>query len=109
MSDTESGENVVDFPAAQEPPPLLIGPFQYHAVVVDGRQVPGLTGRPDGDGIALVVDHRFTATFPPELARQAAWLIAEATAVAQGYPHFGAASKDRPFAPRMAELGKPDQ
>ena len=99
--------NVVDLPPPTGRPSLLVGPFEYHAVVVDGRRVPGLTGFPDGDGIALVVDGRFSATFPTELAYQAAWLIAEAMAIAHGYPHFGATSKDRPFAPQMSEITTP--
>lgn len=90
----------VPFPPRPAPPELLCGPFTYHKVVVEGRAIPGLTGAPDGEGhTALIVDGRFMATFPDEFARQAAWLIANAIAVAQGYPCLSATAKDRPFAP----------
>jgi hypothetical protein len=92
--------SVVDFPQSPARPDLLVGPFEYWKVVVDGRAIPHLTGFHDGGGIALVVDGRFAATFPPELAHQAARLIANAMAVAEGYPHMGATSKEQPFAPQ---------
>ena len=94
MSDND--DTIVEFPQAPE---LLVGPFQEWRVVVDGRFVPRLDGRADGDDIWLTVDRRFTAKFPKDLAYQAAALIAEAMAICSGYPHFGADSKAQPFAP----------
>jgi hypothetical protein len=88
-------------------PPLLVGPFSEYRVIVDGRVVPNLTGIrcPHTGKISLCVDRRFAGQFSTEEdARQAAWLIAEAMAIASGYPHFGADSKDRPFAPRAMEV-----
>lgn len=96
--------NVVQMPPAQQPPGLLVGPFEQWRVQVDGRIIPRLTGYHDGDKIALVVDGRFSASFAEDDARQAAWLIAQAMAVSEGYPHLGAASKERPFAPQGAEI-----
>lgn len=92
--------DIIDLPT-KEPPPFLVGPFQEWRVVVEGRFVPGLTGRKDSDGtIWLTVDRRFAQPFSTlEDAHGAAVLIAEAMAVAHGYPHFSAPSIDRPFAP----------
>jgi hypothetical protein len=89
------------------PPSLLIGPFTEYCVVVEGRDIPGLTGYPDGDKIALVVDRRFSASFAPEDAHQAAWLIAQALAIGAGYPWLGATSKNQPFAAQAMELKTP--
>lgn len=92
-------------------PDLLIGPFTSYKVVVDGRIVPGLTGFPNNGETTLVVDDRFSATFDNDTARQVAWLLSEAIAVAYGYSHAGAKSKDKPFAPMimdLASIGDPD-
>jgi len=91
-------DNVIEL-KTEEPPPLLIGPFTVSKVMVDGRIIPGLTGWEEGDKTWLCVDDRFGAGFPTEYARQAAWLIANAMAIACGYSHLGAENKDRPFAP----------
>lgn len=90
-------DNVLEF-KKNELPPLLIGPFEEYRVIVDGRIVPNLTAFKEGDDIALVVDHRFSSTFSPDRARDVAYLIAQASAVASGYSHFCADSKDHPFA-----------
>lgn len=79
-------------------PDLLVGPFQEWRVQVDGRIIPRLTGFRDGDKIALVVDRRFSASFLEDDARQAAWLIAQAMAIGEGYSYLGAPNKERPFA-----------
>ena len=97
-------DNVTQFPT-RELPPLLIGPFQEWRVIVEGRAIPRLTGYKEGDKIALVVDGRFSATFSEADARQVAWLIANATAIAEGYPWLGAESKNQPFAPICSEIG----
>lgn len=99
-------DSVVDFPQPPQQPPLLIGPFEYHQVVVEGRAIPKLTGYPQDDGrITLIVDGRFMVDFPADIARQAAWLIANAMAVASGYSHLGADSKGQPpFAPVISEI-----
>lgn len=85
-------------------PPLLVGPFDTYRVVVDGRAIPRLTGFHDGDKIALVLDSRFSASFAEDDARQAAWLIANALAIGEGYPSMNASSKEMPFAPQMHEI-----
>lgn len=96
-----SDDNIHVLPPRDKRPPLLVGPFEYHKVVVQGRAVPGLTGHPRKDGgVTLVVDDRFIGDFPDqETAGQAAWLIAQAMAIASGYSHLEATNKDMPFAP----------
>lgn len=88
--------------------PLLAGPFTVNHVVVDGLKIPRLTGHAlTFGGYELIVDGRFSASFPDEeTARSAAWLIAQAMAVAEGYSHLGAASRGRPFAPEMVQLAE---
>lgn len=91
--------NVVKMPPPPERPELLVGPFEQWRVQVDGRIIPRLTGHKDGDKVALIVDGRFSASFSQDDAYQAAWLIAQALAIGEGYPHLGAEEKRRPFAP----------
>ena len=86
------------------PPELLIGPFSVYHVVVDGRVIPGLTGSREGEHVWLTLDNRFSGRFTEETAEQAAYLIANALAIGQGYSHMGAESKDMPFAPRVNRL-----
>lgn len=95
--------NIVDFPQAPDP---LVGPFSEYRVVVEGRQIPMLTGFHEGDKTFLVLDHRLSIGVPKELASQVAWFAASCLAVGQGYSHIGAASKDMPFAPQVMELGE---
>ena len=99
-------DNVLHFPTSKPLDPLL-GPFSYNAVIVEGCKIPLLTGIRDDEGnVSIIVDERFSVTFPPDLAYQAAWLLAQAIAVASGYSHFGAETKDMPFASRCAALGE---
>ena len=100
-----SDDNIVDFPPSEAPPELLVGPFSVWRVMVDGRIIPRLTGFHDGDKIALVVDGRFSASFSPADAYQAAWLIAEAFAIGEGYSSMNALNKERPFAPIGNAIG----
>ena len=97
-------DNVVEFPK-EEVPEVLIGPFTQYRVTVEGRIIPGLTGWKEGDTTWLCVDGRFGQPFTREGAYNAAILIAQAMAIAQGYAHLGAESKDRPFAPIGTEIG----
>jgi hypothetical protein len=104
-----SDDNVVQL-QQPEPPELLIGPFKVWKVQVDGRIIPRLTGFHDGDKIAIIVDGRFSHSFAKEDAYQAAWLIAQAMAIGQGYAHLGADNKERPFAPQGCAISSlPDK
>lgn len=100
--------NVVQMPPSPKRRELLVGPFEQWRVQVDGRIMPRLTGFREGDKIALVVDGRFSASFSEDDAYQAAWLIGQAMAVAEGYAHLGATSKERPFAPQGMQIGADD-
>lgn len=100
--------NVIDFPVppTDEQQPLLVGPFSYYKVVVEGRAIPKLTGYTQDDGrVTLIVDGRFAVDFPADIASSAAWLIANALAIGAGYSHLGATSQDHPFAPKIAQVG----
>lgn len=101
-------DNIVPMPERPKQPDLLIGPFQTYRVMVEGRIIPRLTGFHDGDKIALVVDGRYSASFSEPDARQAAWLIAQALAIGEGYPSLGAMSKEMPFAPLGMSMGEPE-
>ena len=91
--------DIINFPQS-EPDELLSGPFEHYDVIVEGRSVPRLAGRKTKEGnIFLIVDGRYGATFSEPDAYQAAWLIAQASAIASGYPCFSAETKDVPFAP----------
>lgn len=91
-------DNIIQLPR-EEPPDLLVGPFQEWRVQVEGKIIPRLTGFREGDRVWLVVDHRHAASFSKEDAYGAATLIAQAMAIGEGYPWFGAETKDMPFAP----------
>jgi hypothetical protein len=101
-------DNVIQIPEREKPEDLLIGPFEEWRVQVEGRIIPRLTGFKDGDKIALVLDGRWSASFNEEDARQAAWLIANALAIGEGYAFLGSANKDQPFAPMGIGLGSLD-
>lgn len=100
-------DNIIKFPK-DETSELLVGPFEYYKVVVDGRAIPNLTGFHDGDKIALVLDGRFSISVSKDDATPVAWMIANALAIGAGYPSMNAADKSRPFAPQIAQIGAPE-
>jgi hypothetical protein len=100
-------DNIINFLSSEEgSSDFLVGPFQEYRVIIEGKVIPKLTGHDEGDKIALVLDHRFSVSFPKEFAYQAAWLIAHAIAIGAGYRSFLATSKDGPFAPNGTRLGE---
>lgn len=63
-----------------------VGPFERYDVVVDGRQVPFLEGRPvNGGRIYLALDHRFGLELDLVTAERVVPFLADAIAVAMGY------------------------
>jgi hypothetical protein len=50
-------DNVTKFPEPPKDPDLLVGPFEEYRVVVDGYQIPLLTGHREGHKIWLSCDH----------------------------------------------------
>jgi hypothetical protein len=92
-----------------EPKSPLLGPFTHYDIVVDGRRIPMLRGIKDGDKMtSLIVDGRFSTSVPNEHAYDVAWLLAQAIAIASGYPHLGAENKKCPFAPEIREMSVED-
>lgn len=78
-------------------------------LIVDGRAIPDITIREEGDEICFVLDQRLAFNFPRELAHQAAAFAANAMAIGAGYPWLGADSKTQPFAPRCACIELPER
>lgn len=76
------------------------------SVLVEGRAIPHLAMVDTGAEIDIYVDGRFCVPFPRDLAPSAAWLLGQAIAVASGYKHLGAESKDAPFAPQVGAIGE---
>lgn len=71
-----------------------------HEVSVDGRIIPRLECRRDGEIITFVLDRRFAIDVPHTLAIPFAYFVANALAIGAGYPWCGAESRDMPFAPK---------
>ena len=75
-------------------------------VVVEGREIPRLVLRDHGgDHVSFTLDGRFGLDVPRDLAHPVASFVANAMAIGAGYPWLGAETKDRPFAPRLMQLG----
>jgi hypothetical protein len=99
-------DNVTKFPEPPKRPDLLVGPFEEYRVVVDGYQIPLLTGYLEGDKIWLSCDNRFSCgPFDEEQAYQAALLAAECMAIMTGHASLHCQDK-KPFAPRL--IGVPE-
>lgn len=98
--------NVIQMPPPTKPDEWLVTLYELDHVIIDGRHIPRLQGKRHDDGsVSLCVDRRFMADFPDEeQARQAAWMIAQALAIGEGYAHLGAETKERPFAPQVAQI-----
>jgi hypothetical protein len=97
-------ENIINFPS--DPPEFLIGPFTQYRVMVDGRMIPRLTGYRQGTKVWLVLDGRFGLECADAgVAYCTAAFVANALAIGEGYTHYGADSKQRPFAPLGFEVG----
>jgi len=64
----------------------FVGPFERWDVVIDGRKVPYLEGRPcNGGKIDLGLDHRFGLILDLATAEYVVPFIANAIAVGMGY------------------------
>lgn len=86
----------------------IVGPFEYHAVVVNGRRVPYLTATPiPGGRIALSLDNRFGVDID---VADSHWLLpfmAHCLAVGMGYSGFpdeGMEPPPRVDIPKMTEI-----
>jgi hypothetical protein len=75
----------------------FVGPFDRWELVVDGRKVPYLEGRPrNGGHILFLLDHRFGMEV--ELAEAERWapFLAHCIAVAAGYTCHPSSEDDEP-------------
>ncbi len=64
----------------------IVGPFQSHRVIVDGRRVPFLEALPvNGGKISLLLDGRYTLDISVADADAFIPWIADAIAIAMGY------------------------
>ena len=64
----------------------IVGPFEQHVVVVDGRRVPYLTATPvRGGKVHLTLDDRIGLDVPVDALDQTVAFIADCIAVAAGY------------------------
>lgn len=103
--------NVTDFPTSPEATiDSLIagmkGPRRAgHTVIMEGRAIHRLTMLDEGDEVCLILDGRLAINAPREWAWLVANFAASALAIGEGYCHIGAETRDRPFAPRIMELG----
>lgn len=90
----------------------FVGPFEYHAVCINGWRVPYLTARPlRGGRVDLTLDHRYGLDLSLADAERILPFIANAIAVASGYTAHPSDS-DEPLPPtqrhpfnRMIALG----
>ena len=78
-------------------------------VLIEGRVIPRMSANESADGrVELVLDGRFSVTFADMgVASQAAWLIANALAIGEGYSCLGASDKNHPFAPECMRIDVP--
>jgi len=99
--------NVTDLPKQEYA--SIVGPsLRGNKVVVAGRVIPHLTCHELEDHVELILDGRFSLTVSERDAYPVAGFMANALAIASGYPSAGATSRDRPFAPQIAYLSEDD-
>lgn len=80
----------------------FVGPFAAEwRVVIENRMIPRLTAVVSNDSsrVVLILDGRFAAEGTPEEVAKWTPMVANALAIGEGYPWYGADSKARPFAP----------
>lgn len=75
-----------------------------NTVIVHGRLVPSLLCIEENGMVRFFLDGRFIFEFPREWAGLAASMAAQAMAIGAGYSHFGAETKDHPFASIVKNL-----
>ena len=97
-----------DFDFVGESPIRLVGPFEHHDVVVEGREVPYLRATPlDRGMLDLTLDRRFGLVVTAEEAERFIPFLAHAIAVASGYTSHPTVGDDpnprHPF-PRVSPL-----
>lgn len=76
------------------------GPFSAHDVVFEGWRVPFLHAHPDDSCVALVLDHRIMETFTVAEAEKVVPFLADAIAIALGYPSAPRGDEEQPHKPQ---------
>jgi N-formylglutamate amidohydrolase len=100
--------NVTNFPPPPDMAEQMKGPTAYGmSVIIDGHRIPNLVMVDRGAEVEFTLDQRFSYSFPREIAYLAAAFAAQAMAIGAGYPFLGAATKDRPFAPKVMAFPSP--
>lgn len=103
-------DNTIKFPKRKKGKSSVefIGPFQETwAVIVEGYKIPRLSAIVMKSGnILITLDERFMVEATPEEAEKWLWIVANALAIGEGYPWYGATSKERPFASKMIDLSE---
>lgn len=105
--------SAAEMPDIQPSAVEFIGPFEHHAVVVNGWRVPFLEATPmNGGKIALSLDRRMAVDMTVEEADRLLPFMADCIAVALGYtahPGRDGLSEPIPLRPigRMTALGEP--
>lgn len=83
----------------------MIGPERTgHTLIVDGRAVPMVSVRPNGDWVTFVLDNRLGFDFPKAQAIAAAHMLANALAIGAGYPGIRYCDTKKGFASRIGPL-----
>jgi hypothetical protein len=78
----------------------FVGPFEYHAVCVNGWRVPYLTATPvNGGRVELCLDHRYAMELSVKDAECVVPFIANAIAIAKGYTAHPSESETEPLPP----------
>lgn len=76
-------------------------------ITIDGYAVPGIEAFESDNGLEchIMLDSRFGAVIPADLAEQALWLLANALAIGAGYSCHGENSREaNPFKVRVSEI-----
>lgn len=90
-----------------------VGPFEYHAVCVNGWRVPYLTATPiQGGRVDLTLDYRYALVLSLADAELVIPFLANAIAIAHGYTAHPSEDPQEPLSPirrhpmnRMNEFG----
>lgn len=87
--------------------PSIVGSYnENYSVVVEGRAIPRMRCLEHESHIEIILDGRFSYSFPKDIAYLAASFAAQALAIGMGYSHIGADNKDQPFAPQVMRINK---
>jgi hypothetical protein len=102
-------DKIIEFPKTEQKKSVeFIGPFvEKWKVAVEGFEIKKLSAIVMQNGnILLSLDNRFMVEGTPEEMEKWLWIVANALAIGEGYPWYGAQNKDVPFAPKIIGLSE---